>query len=100
MILDCYKMLKKVKYHTVPWFNAAEWNKVYELTYGPSSDIECKREALQILLVWRSRSSELPAPIDCTLSLLEVDLHEYQKHKNDDNVSDHALRYLYVYFVL
>lgn len=79
---------------TVHWFTKEEWKKVYLLIFGPESDEESKKEALQHLFVWKMRNPYIPSGIESTLGLLEVDLQN-SIHPSDNAVPERLLRLMY-----
>lgn len=76
-------------YHIVPWFDSAEWLKVYDLIYSPNSTLETKQEALKQLLVWKARCPSLPSGVQSTLTLLEVHIHDAKLYENA--INDHSV---------
>lgn len=79
---------------SVPWYSAEEWQHVFKLIFGPKSNETCKKDALKILLVWKSRCSKLPSGIESTLGLLEVDL-QIPIVESDSSIPDRLLRLMY-----
>lgn len=80
-------------YHIVPWFDSAEWLKVYDLIYSSNSTFETKQVALKLLLVWKARCPSLPSGVESTLTLLEVHI---QDAKNlEDAINEQLLRLAY-----
>ncbi|VVC86800.1 uncharacterized protein LOC126973082 [Leptidea sinapis] len=63
-------------YHIVPWFSSNEWLKVYEKLFSENATYQSKHGALQYLLIWKARSPSLPAGVESTISLLEVDIQD------------------------
>lgn len=63
------------KYTVVPWFNSAEWFKVYDDIFSENSN---KQDALNLLQIWKARSPSLPSGIESTLCLLQVHLQDLQ----------------------
>lgn len=80
-------------YHIVPWFDSAEWLKVYDLIYSPNSTFENKQEALKQLLVWKARCPSLPSGVESTLTLLEV--HVQDAKIAEDAINEQLLRLAY-----
>lgn len=79
---------------TVHWFTKEEWKKVYLLIFGPESDDKSKKEALQLLFVWKMRNPYIPSGIESTLGLLEVDLQS-PNGSSDSAVPERLLRLMY-----
>ncbi|XP_077290661.1 uncharacterized protein LOC143914347 [Arctopsyche grandis] len=81
-------------FRPVHWFSKDEWKKAYLSMFGPQSNEESKKIALQILFVWKARNPYLPSAIESTLGLFEVDL---QSPKDDSlsDVPDRLLRLMY-----
>ncbi|GLV32076.1 uncharacterized protein CBL_11968 [Carabus blaptoides fortunei] len=55
----------------VPWFCSAEWRLVFDKIYGSDSNTDSKRQALQILNIWKARTPLLPCGIEGTYIILE-----------------------------
>lgn len=72
-------------YETVPWFDRNEWLEVYEKIYLAPT-ISSKQEALETLLVWKTRCPSLPAGIESTLSVLEVHIQDSINAVENDQV--------------
>lgn len=81
-------------FRPVQWFSKDEWKKLYLSMFGPQSNEESKKQALQILFIWKARNPYLPSAIESTLGLIEVDL---QSPKDDSlsDVPDRLLRLMY-----
>ncbi|XP_072938369.1 uncharacterized protein [Epargyreus clarus] len=81
-------------YNIVPWSNSKEWLDLCE-KLDPATPLESKKEALEQLLVWKSRCPFLPSGIESTLTLLEVTINDATLLETCDAANDQMLRLAY-----
>lgn len=79
-------------FNIVPWFNSKEWLDVYEKIYISKN----RKEAHNLLLIWKARCPSLPSGIESTLTLLEVLIQDENNNSSLPTMrSDHLLRLAY-----
>ncbi|XP_076277925.1 uncharacterized protein LOC143207909 [Lasioglossum baleicum] len=60
----------------VPWFSLTEWHQVYQQVYSNEKTEQTK--AYETLLAWKARVPKLPVGVDCTLSIMQVCLRDFE----------------------
>ncbi|KAF4519621.1 hypothetical protein B566_EDAN003788 [Ephemera danica] len=83
----------------VPWISMAEWKDVYRQIY--SEKPEDKLKGYESLRVWKSRCSNLPKAVECTLLLVHVQVKDLKNCKPvendkinfDDTEKDYCMMY-------
>ncbi|KAF2898929.1 hypothetical protein ILUMI_07243 [Ignelater luminosus] len=73
----------------VPWFNTNEWKHVYDSIFSESTTHASKLRALELLLMWKTRTPRLPSGVEGTLIILDAILQD------EEHISEETLRNLY-----
>lgn len=82
-------------YHLNQFSFRSEWFFVYELLYGENVDISAQKKALEILNMWKSRTSLLQSGVEGTLIILSSMHLENQNSYNSRLIkSTSIMRYL------
>ncbi|XP_036342502.1 uncharacterized protein LOC118751797, partial [Rhagoletis pomonella] len=90
-LLVLWKKLRLKKRRTVvgPWKDVKEFGCIFEWLFGPDNDIEQQKRALKQMKVWSlRRSTQCPAGVLATKTLLEVQHRDKERTQNTLTESD------------
>ncbi|XP_065221343.1 uncharacterized protein LOC135846278 [Planococcus citri] len=68
----------------VPWFCKEEWEFCRNNLFG--SDVTMKKKAVEHLYIWKTRCSNLPMGVECTLVLMDTRLQDLQSDGDETRV--------------